>query len=79
MRWSQLEVYLILFHSFLQVTRTLVVHNVNFRFATSCFEDLVYLEERIADDCCLPILDWFSQDCIAIIVIHDDNIQTPPA
>ena len=55
-RWSQLEVYLIMFDSFFQVTRTLVVHNVNLWVATSNFEDLVDIEERITDGCCLPVL-----------------------
>ena len=68
-----------MFHSFFQVTRTLVVHNVSFHFDTSYFEDLVDLEERIAYGLCLPAFDWFSQDCIAIIFIHDHNIQISPA
>ena len=68
-----------IFHSFFQVTRTMVVHNVNHQFSTSCFEYLVDLEEHIADGCCLPGFDWFIQDFIDIIVIHDHNIQISPA
>ena len=78
-RWIQFEVYIIMLHSFFQVTRTRVFYNVNFRLATSCFEDFVDIEERIADGCLLPVFDWFSQDFIAIIVIHDHNIQISSA
>ena len=53
-RWSQLEVYLILFHRLFEVTRTPVVNNVNFWFATFFFEDFVDVEEFIVDGCCLP-------------------------
>ena len=74
-RWSQLGVYLIFFHSFFQVTITLVFHHVKFQFATSYFEDLVDIKEHIAEGCCLPVFNWFSHYCITIIVIYDHNIH----
>ena len=68
-----------IFHSFFQVNITLVFHYLNLWFATLCFADLVYLEERIVDCFCMPVFDWFIQYRISIIVIHDHNIKISPA